>query len=139
MVVRTLLEELLRVVPLEERTALLLEVRALLPEVLTPLVLAVRPEAEELLRTLPLVVRTLPALRDAAAEDVRIADELVAVPLEVRRPSILPVAALDVLAAARALPLRRAELLETMLLPEALRPTLEASAEAWRTLVLALL
>lgn len=139
-------------VPFEERTALLLEVRALLledrtallevrelpEEVLMPLVLAVRLLAEELLRTLPLAVRTSPDVR-AAEEDVRIADELAAVPLEVRRPSILPVAALELLAAARVLPERRAALVATMLLPDALRPTLEDIAAAWRILLLALL
>ena len=150
--VRTLPEELLplpfeertalllevRALLLEERTALLLEVRALPEEVLMPLVLAVRLLAEELLRTLPLAVRTSPDVR-AAEEDVRIADELAAVPLEVRRPSILPVAALELLAAARVLPERRAALVATILLPDALRPTLEDIAAAWRILLLALL
>ena len=150
---RTLPDELLRVVPLEERTPLLLldvrallleertslpEVRALLLDVRTPLLFAVRLLEEEL-RTVPLEVRAPLELR-GAEEAALTADEFIVVPPEeVRRPSILPVAALELLAAARVLPERRAALVATILLPDALRPTLEESAAAWRTLLLALL
>lgn len=110
-----------------------------------------------MLRTLPVEVRALLLERDTAEDDaeraaelleavrLRTAEELMAVPVPlVRRPSMRPVAALEVreveAAAIALLPERRAELLEAiMLLPLALRPTLLEMADAWRVLMSPLL
>lgn len=119
--------EPLRTAPLfEERVAELLPLRtallelreALLPlrtaDELRPVLLPLRTAADDA----PPVVRLRTADEDIAEEE----------PPEVRRPSMRPVAAREVLAEAIALPLRRVD--EIMLLPAARRPVLLAMAEA---------
>ena len=120
-------EEPLRTAP--ELRPVLLPLRTaeleLRPEVLLPLrtaELELRPEVL-LLRTADdeLVVRLRTADDETAGLEV---------PEEVRRPSMRPVAALEVLAEAIALLLPRRAEDDTILLPEALRPELLAIALA---------
>lgn len=121
-------EEPLRTAP--ELRPVLLPLRTaeleLRPEVLLPLrtaELELRPEVLLPLRTADdeLVVRLRTADDETAGLEV---------PEEVRRPSIRPVAALELLAEAIALLLPRRAEDDTILLPEALRPELLAIALA---------